>query len=74
TGSDLSIDLQDQRIRPPKSEVERLWADPSRMQATFGWQPALCGLTGFKQGLERTSEWLRLPEVLQRYKSELYNV
>ena len=44
-----------ERLRPGKSEVERLLGDASKLRALTGWQPAYT----FEQGLAQTIEWLR---------------
>jgi len=72
----LRIDVltQEERVRPPLSEVERLWADNSRAKDLFGWQPAYGGVDGFRRGLEETIEWFSEPANIARYKSDVYNV
>ena len=55
TGSNSVIVTDDERIRPPDSEVEVLLSDPARAQQTLGWSPNV----GLKNGLERTAEWLK---------------
>ena len=72
----LRIDVltQEERVRPPLSEVERLWADNSRAKDLFGWQPAYGGVDGFRRGLEETIEWFSEPANIARYKSDVYSV
>jgi nucleoside-diphosphate-sugar epimerase len=72
-GVNVEIISENARIRPENSEVERLLADTSKTQATFGWKPAHTGLEGLRQGLEKTVEWFSNPENLARYKTEAYN-
>ncbi len=43
------------RIRPEKSEVNRLLADTSKIRSLTSWQRAI----SFRQGLELTVEWIR---------------
>ena len=62
------------RIRPEKSEVERLCADNQKAQKLFGWKPAYAGREGFKRGLKETTEWFTRPENLRSYKVDLYNL
>ncbi|OGR69967.1 MAG: NAD-dependent dehydratase [Elusimicrobia bacterium GWD2_63_28] len=59
-----------QRVRPAKSEVERLLGDSRKLRRLTGWKP---GQT-FDQGLAETVEWFRRPENLARYKSDIYNL
>jgi NAD dependent epimerase/dehydratase len=63
-----------ERLRPEKSEVERLWADNSRLRALTDWNPAYAGLDGFRRGLAETIAWFRDPANLGRYKAGIYNI
>jgi len=69
-GVELEIETEDQRLRPEKSEVERLWADNSKIQRLTGFKPQ----TGLREGLQKTIEWFTDPENLSRYKADIYNV
>ena len=51
---DNDIVLDEKRIRPQKSEVQRLWADSTLAQKTFGWRPKV----SIEEGLQRTIEWI----------------
>lgn len=63
-----------QRIRPEKSEVERLWADNNKIKKLTNWVPRYGGLTGFQCGLEETIEWFLRQENKKLYKPTVYNV
>jgi UDP-glucose 4-epimerase len=54
TGSEATVVQDEQRVRPPGSEVEVLVSDPSRAAQVMGWRAT----TGFEEGLRRTAEWL----------------
>ena len=69
-GTKVPVETDDQRLRPERSEVERLWCDNSKIRALTGFSPRV----GIKEGLERTVEWLRQPANLSKYKSNIYNV
>ena len=73
-GKKIEIVTDDQRLRPDKSEVERLWADSKKAKKLLGWQPEYGGLEGFKRGLEETATWFRSSDNLAAYKSDLYNL
>ena len=73
-GVSLSIECDEQRLRPEKSEVERLWADNSRLRLLTDWQPAFGGLDGFRRGLEETICWFSKPENVRNYKAGIYNI
>lgn len=66
--AELAADRQ--RVRPAKSEVERLLGDSRKLRRLTGWKP---GYT-FDGGLAETVEWFRRPENLARYKSDIYNL
>ena len=73
---DAQIELvtDDQRLRPEKSEVERLWASNAKARDLLGWQPAYGGRDGCLRGLAETVAWFREPANLAAYKSHIYNV
>lgn len=73
-GTEIEIISDDQRRRPEKSEVERLWADNAKARKLLGWQPEYGSLSGFKRGLAETVDWFSEPAHLSRYKSEIYNI
>ncbi len=70
----IEIITDEARLRPEKSEVERLWADNAKAKQLFGWQPAYGGREGLKRGLAATAEWFVEPSNLKRYKADIYNV
>ncbi len=72
----VSVELisDEVRMRPEKSEVERLWADNSKAKEFFGWQPTYGGREGFRRGLNETIEWFTQPNNLRSYKSDVYNL
>lgn len=73
-GVDINITTDDQRLRPEKSEVERLWASNQKAHDTLGWQPKYGNLDGLRGGLGKTIEWFKDPANLARYKSDIYNI
>ena len=73
-GVTLEIETDDIRIRPDKSEVERLWADNSKAERLLNWKPEYAGKEGFKRGLIETIEWYKDRKNLDQYKSSIYNI
>jgi len=73
-GGELEILTDEQRLRPEKSEVERLWADNSKAMELLNWVPRYSGLEGFRRGLSETIEWFSDETNLSVYKSEIYNM
>ncbi|WP_061214972.1 NAD-dependent 4,6-dehydratase LegB [Syntrophomonas wolfei] len=72
--ADIQINTDDNRIRPEKSEVERLWADNKKAAHLTGWQPQYAGMEGLKRGLQETIDWFSDPNNLKRYKTGVYNI
>lgn len=70
----IEIETDDVRLRPDKSEVERLWADNQKALTLTGWQPKYADKDGLKRGLTETVEWLTKPENLGWYKADRYNI
>jgi len=58
------------RLRPQRSEVERLLSDNTLAQQLGGWSPSV----PLDEGLARTIAWMREPGNLERYKSGIFNV
>lgn len=54
-GREVSVSIDQERIRPKASEVDRLCADNRRLVKLTGWVPKV----GFEAGLSRTIDWLR---------------
>ncbi len=73
-GVEVEIETDEVRLRPEKSEVNRLWADNSKAKELVGWEPLYGGRAGFKQGLAETAEWFSNPANLAGYKSDRYNI
>lgn len=73
-GQDVSVKLDPQRIRPKKSEVERLWAENKKAKELLNWEPKFSGVDGFKKGVQETAEWFAKPENLAQYKADIYNI
>jgi NAD dependent epimerase/dehydratase len=68
--SDIQFISDNQRIRPEKSEVFRLWGDNSLIRELTGFNPKY----SIREGLEITCKWFMKPENLNKYKSKIYNV
>ena len=68
--SDVEFVTEEQRLRPDKSEVFRLWCDNSKIHKLTGFKPDY----SIDQGLKATVDWFTKPENLSRYKADIYNV
>lgn len=53
----VEIVTDDQRIRPERSEVTRLWADNAKAQRLLNWKPKHGGRDGMRRGLQKTVDW-----------------
>lgn len=73
-GTEAELVCEAERLRPADSEVERLFADASKMTALTGWTPAYGGRDGFRRGLAETIAWFREPQNLAAYKTGIYNL
>jgi dTDP-glucose 4,6-dehydratase len=67
-GRSLPIETDDDRVRPIKSEVDRLWADNQRAQELLDWTPQ----HSLEDGLGLTIEWLQ--RNIDLYRSGAYVV
>jgi nucleoside-diphosphate-sugar epimerase len=62
------------RLRPEKSEVERLLSDNRKALKLLGWSPQLAGRDGLRVGLMRSVEWFLNSANLLRYRADIYNI
>jgi NAD dependent epimerase/dehydratase len=69
--SDVEFLTDEQRLRPDKSEVFRLWCDNTKIRGLTGFEPEY----EIRKGLEKTIDWFTtFPENLAKYKANIYNV
>lgn len=68
--SDVEFIEDQQRLRPKKSEVFRLWGDNSQIKKLAGFTPQYT----IEQGLTETCEWFQDVNNLKKYKADIYNV
>ncbi len=61
---------EEERFRPEKSEVQRLYGSNEKLKKLTGWKQKY----SLEQGLAETVEWFNDPEKLIRYKPGRYNV
>jgi len=67
---DAKVLSDDQRLRPEKSEVERLHGSCQKIKELTAWTQKV----SLEEGLRQTIEWFSNPENLKQYKSNLYNI
>lgn len=66
--SDAEIVCDEKRLRPEKSEVNRLLGDNTKIKALTNWKQQYT----FEEGITETIAWIR--EHMQAYKTDIYNV
>ena len=67
-GKDVKILCDEERIRPEKSEVNRLCADNTKIKELTDWAPKY----SIDEGLAETVDWIK--ENMKHYKPDIYNV
>jgi len=68
--SDVEFVVDEDRLRPEKSEVFRLWCDNSKIENLVGFKPQI----DIEEGLSRTIKWFTDLDNLRKYKIDIYNV
>lgn len=69
-GKEILIESSEERLRPEKSEVERLWAANRKAMKLLGWQPSF----DLESGLKETINWFSIPENMEFYKAGFYTI
>ena len=72
--ADIEISQDPRRLRPAKSEVERLFAGVDLAKELFNWNAEFAGRDGFIRGLAETAQWFQDPKNLSRYRHDTYNL
>ncbi|WP_461206460.1 NAD-dependent 4,6-dehydratase LegB [Clostridium sp. DL1XJH146] len=67
-GEDVKILCDEDRLRPEKSEVNRLWADNKKIISLTNWKPEYT----LREGLVETVQWIK--ENMKYFKTDIYNV
>ncbi len=68
--SDVEFVIDEQRLRPGKSEVFRLWGENRLMRELTGFEPK----NDIRTGLQKTVEWFTRPKNLEKFKANIMNV
>jgi dTDP-glucose 4,6-dehydratase len=67
-GRALKVEVEEERVRPAASEVDRLIADATYARDVLDWRPSV----SLEDGLAQTIEWLRAHRDL--YRPEVYAI
>jgi NAD dependent epimerase/dehydratase len=65
-GRPITVRCEEDRMRPPNSEVERLLADNTLARRLLHWEPTV----GLEEGLVKTIDWIR--DHQGRYRTGVY--
>ncbi|MGL5615030.1 MAG: NAD-dependent 4,6-dehydratase LegB [Sarcina sp.] len=69
--NEMAIIVSDEkRLRPEKSEVNRLLGDNKKIKSLTNWENKFT----LEEGLRETIKWFRNKENLNNYKPDLYNI
>ncbi len=64
----IRIVRERKRVRPEKSEVERLFSDSGKAKELFGWNPKI----DIEKGIKKTISWME--RNIDKYKQEIYSI
>ncbi len=73
SGNKIEIRLDKKRLRPKKSEVDRLFSSNKKAKKILKWKPKYNGLRGFKLALKETYQWYKKEENIKNFKIDIYN-
>jgi len=68
TNKKLKVVIDKKRIRPKKSEVDRLFSNSKKAEKLFDWKPK----TRLEDGLRETILWIE--KNIGKYKEKIYNI
>ncbi|WP_143871782.1 NAD-dependent 4,6-dehydratase LegB [Catenovulum sediminis] len=66
----VTIEQDEQRLRPKNSEVFRLLCDNTKLKEKTGFEHSVT----IDAGLQKTIEWFTNPDNLRQYKANIYNI
>lgn len=66
----VKIAVDNERVRPEKSEVEHLLGNSGKIRELTGWRPEY----SLDRGLQETIDWFKKEENRRSYKADIYNV
>lgn len=72
--ADIDFEADALRVRPERSEVERLLAANDKAKALLDWSPRHAGRDGFREGLRATIPWFTNPDNLRLYRPSAYTL
>ena len=73
-GCELNLASDKKRLRPDKSEVNRLLACNKKAKDLLGWSPTHLGKVGLEVGLKNTIDWFSDQNNLKKYRANRYTI
>ena len=68
------IDIEKKRLRPKKSEVDRLLSNNKKAKKILNWKPKYVGKKGFEAAIKETYRWFQNKNNTKFYKTDIYNI
>ena len=72
--ADIEVVIEEERLRPELSEVNRLFGDNTILKSLTNWEPTHAGKKGLIKGLTKTIEWFSNSDNLNYYPANKYVV
>ena len=72
-GYRIDIKKDFKRVRPKKSEVNRLFANNKKAKKILNWSPKLSKKSDFENSLKKTVEWFSNEKNINQYKINIFN-
>lgn len=72
--TEVEIATDERRLRPEKSEVQRLLADNTKARELLGWRPEYSGIDGLRRGIAMTVEWFSTHSDGKGYRPDEYAI
>ena len=74
TEKKIKFKISQERVRPKKSEVDRLLASNKKAKKILRWVPKYSGSSGLNYGLQKTIKWFSQSKNNNLYKTKFYNI
>jgi NAD dependent epimerase/dehydratase len=68
------VNIEKKRLRPKKSEVDRLLSNNKKAGKILKWKPKYAGKKGFEAALNLTFKWFNIEDNTKFYKTDIYNI
>ena len=74
TSPRIKIVKEKKRFRPNKSEVNRLIGSNKKAKLLLKWKPKYSGAIGLKKAILETIDWYKIPENLEKFDTNRFNI